>query len=152
MSLPPTPKRRAEDGQAVIFALVVLLLVSIACAVVAADLNLKLRAMREESERAGARWVLDAAIADALAELVVDDGFRGHRQQVGRGEFATTVEMGPDPCCVIVLAQARYLRQNAAAQAVVALTGGVRVVRWQRLPAGRGGEDVGKGGSGHGGW
>src|SRR6185436_20517997 len=60
---------RGERGQALLFALLALLIASMAAAFLAEDLALREKALQEEAARFHVRALLDGALADALARL-----------------------------------------------------------------------------------
>ncbi len=124
-------RRRSESGQALLFALLALLLTSVAAALVAEDLSLRERALQEEAARMHVRALLDGALADALARLAAHDAPR-EREPWGGG--ATTCEsVSFPPNNVRLRVTATYDgRQGAAVALVVIGVDGPRVVSWAR--------------------
>jgi hypothetical protein len=127
--------RRGESGQALLFALLALLIASMAAALVAADLALRERALQEEAARAHVRGLLDGAIADALAREAA------HRPLIDEdawGGGTTTVEKIERPPLQFVLrVTATYKAHRGAAEALVLRTlSGPRVQSWRRLHPG----------------
>ena len=71
------PRSSGEEGHALITALFVLLLVSLAVALVAASLDSAMRGVRHELRSLELTALADAALAEALAHLAQDPGFSG---------------------------------------------------------------------------
>lgn len=126
--------RRGERGQALLFALLALLIASMAAAFVAEDMMLRERAMQEEAARLHVRALLDGALADALARLA-DDRSIEPRQWWGGGR--TDVERIPtdDDQRIRLRVHATYAARHGAAEADVHLLP-VRVLAWRRIHPG----------------
>ena len=127
--------RRRESGQALVLALLALLLASMAAGFVATDLAWRHRALQEEAARAHLRALLDGAFAEALARLDAGLSVIGEeREWGGRGTGGRTVAdaiaLGPRRYRVRV--EASYAGRRGAVEALVA-TAPVRVERWGRV-------------------
>jgi len=128
-------RRHRESGQALLFALLALLIASMAAALVAADLSLRERALQEEAARVHVRGLLDGALADALARvaalrpLLDEDSWGGGRTTAER------IPLGLDDFLLSVTAT--YKAHRGAAEAHVLMTaGGPRVLSWRRVHPG----------------
>jgi len=134
--LPATvARRRGESGQALLFALIALLITSMAAALVAADLSLRERALQEEAARVHLRGLLDGALADSLARLAKHLPVQGEWPWGGGVTTAETYFVGPGRYQVRVTAT--YKARRGAAQALVRLTlDGPVVLQWQRTRPG----------------
>ena len=127
-------RRRGERGQALLFALIALLIASIAAAFLAEDLSLREKALQEEGARFHLRALLDGALADALARLAEGSPL-GSGERWGPG--FTSVEQRPaGRHRVILRVHASYLSRRAAAEALVKIHPEVSVLSWRRIPAG----------------
>jgi hypothetical protein len=129
-------RRRGERGQALLFALIVLLIASIAAALLAEDLSLREKALQEEGARVHLRALLDGALADALARLAehrpLDSGERW-------GAGFTSVERlaaGTDANRIILRVHASYMARRGSAEAEVWLEPQVMVLSWRRIHPG----------------
>ncbi len=127
--------RRSESGQALILALLALLLVSVASALLAGSLLLHLRAARHEAEDIRLVALADAAVAAALAELAASPASRGLTERdFGGGSIASDIDR-PEPERAVVVAWAVYRGRTRRVRAEVRLTAtGPRVVAWRPLP------------------
>jgi hypothetical protein len=122
-----------ERGQALLFALLALLLASMAAAFVAEDMMLREKAMQEESARLHVRALLDGALADALAKL---DAHQPLVDPAPWGGGVTTVEgEAVPPRHAILRVRATWHARSGAAEAYVQLLPEVRVVSWHRTLA-----------------
>ncbi len=127
--------RQAEAGQALLLALVVLVLSLTALALLAAALARGQRSVRDEARELQLIALADAALAEALAHLAQDRYHRGlGERELGDGWIASRVEpLAGDRVRVVVTA--RYGGASRAAEAQVRLTlAGPRVVAWRVLP------------------
>jgi len=126
-------RRRRQNGYALLVALVVLLLVSIALALLAAGLQIRMRLVRQEAQILRLMALSDAALAETLASLNVDPGFDGVAEQpFGGGRISSAVRSLGDNQYE-VLAVALYAGKERAVEAEVVRTPlGVAVVRWER--------------------
>jgi hypothetical protein len=126
--------RRGERGQSLLFALLALLIASMAAAFVAQDLMLRERAMQEEAARLHVRALLDGALADALARLA--DG-RSIEPRLSWGDGRADVEKiegEPVPEGQAILrVYATYAARRGAIEAHV-LMSPVTVLSWRRIP------------------
>jgi hypothetical protein len=127
-----------ERGYALLMALVVTLLVSIALALLAAGLQLRMRLVRQEEQTLQLLALSDAAVAETLSSLTYDPYFDGvEEQSFGGGRIASTVTfLGPGRFEVV--ATATYARRERVVRAEVSRTPeGARVVRWERVVGNR---------------
>ena len=121
-----------QRGFALATALFVLLLVSIALALVAGSLTLHLRLERDEAQSLRRTALADAALAEALAGLAGNAGYSGAGEHpFGGGAIASDVEPLGGGVYRIV-ASAHFAGRGRAAEARVTRSplGEVRVVRW----------------------
>jgi len=126
-------RARGQTGFALLVALVVVLLVSIALGLLAAALQIRMRLVRQEAQTLKLMALSDAALAETLASLTYDAGFEGVAEQTfGGGRIASTVRpLGSNH--YEVLATASYAGKERAVDAeVVRAPAGARVVRWER--------------------
>jgi len=126
--------RRAECGQALLFALLALLIASMAAGFVAEDLILRERALQVEGTRMHVRGILDGALADALARL---EAHRAIPPETRIGDGVARVEREDDGWFVNLWLTASYKGRKGAAFARVLLSNSTppRVVVWRREPA-----------------
>jgi hypothetical protein len=129
-------RRRSESGHALIFALMALLMVSVAGALLAGSLLLHLRAAHHEADDVRLAALADAAVAASLAELAASPASRGLiEREFGGGGIASEIEH-PEPERAVVVARAVYRGRTRRVHAEVRLTAaGPRVVAWRPLPA-----------------
>jgi hypothetical protein len=137
---PSQPGRRREAGPARRGALGVVVFAALAASLVAADLTLRERAMRDEAMRARLRAMLDGEMATALALLA----HRRPQPTAARpwaGGEVSTERQRISPGRYLLRVQARYATLQAAAEAEVVRVPGrlPRVVRFRRLPTTRSG-------------
>ncbi|HSS77545.1 MAG TPA: hypothetical protein VLV54_12470 [Thermoanaerobaculia bacterium] len=127
--------RRGEAGFGLLMALMVLFLVSIALALLAGSLQLRMRLVREDAETVILTALSDAAVAEAVANLAQDPGYAGAREHdFGHGKIATRIS-SPAPGLFDVIATATYAGRTRIVEAEVFRAPGVaRVRRWRRLP------------------
>ena len=124
-----------ESGQALLVALVTLLIAGVTAGLVGTDLSIRHRALREESTRAHLRAMLDGEMATALALLDArqpqPDTPRRWAGGEGRAERTLT---GPGRWYLRV--RVRYHASWAAAEADVVVPAGrpPRVLAYRRLP------------------
>ncbi len=122
-----------QEGYALLVALVVLLLVSIALALLAAGLQIRMRLVRQEAQILRLMALSDAALAETLASLNYDPSFDGLPDQAfGGGRISSSVRpLGTNH--YEVLAVALYAGKERAVDAEVVRTPlGVAVVHWER--------------------
>jgi len=141
--------RRRERGSALLTALLTLFLVSIAIALVAASLQLRMRLVRQEVQTVNLVTLADAALAETLAHIFADASFAGVQQHpLGKGAIRSQVQVleAREPVYkkYEVVATGSYAGKDRAVRAVVERifipsTAEVRVeVRhWQRVTGNR---------------
>jgi hypothetical protein len=128
-------RRAADGGHALLLALVVLLVTSLAGGLVAGALSLEQRQLLRRIESAKVRALLDAALSTAVARITADPHYRGHEEAFGDGRIAIEAEStGKATVSLVVLVD--YRARGAAGRATVALLteDGPKVVRWEALP------------------
>ena len=126
--------RRGERGQALLFALLALLIASMAAAFLAEDLGLREKALQEEGARVHLRVLLDGALADALARLAEHRPLEsGERWGAG---FTSVERIPAGPNRATLRVHASYLARRGSAEADVLLAPRVRVLSWRRIHPG----------------
>jgi hypothetical protein len=127
--------RRGERGQSLLFALLALLIASMAAAFLAEDLALREKALQEEAARFHLRALLDGALADALARLA--DG-RSLESEERWGAGFTSVERRPGEREYeeVLRVHATYMARRGAAEALVRVEPRVMVLAWRRVHPG----------------
>jgi hypothetical protein len=125
--------RAGERGQALLFALLALLIASMAAAFVAEDLMLRERAMQEEAARLRVRALLDGALADALARLADDRAIEPRLWWGGGRTDVERDESGMPPGQAVLRVYATYAARRGAAEARVLIVPSVRVLSWRRI-------------------
>lgn len=125
---------RRESGQVLIVALVTALLVGVAASLVAASLALEARHAIAEGKRVRLTAIADAAVAEALAHLSVDQGFPGEPEgELGGGSYESSIHnLGPGLLEIRVVARVGG-RQRRVRVVARLRHGGPRVELWQRL-------------------
>ena len=130
---------RRQAGQALVLALLALFLASLAASLVAMDLGIRQRALRDEGVRAHLRGLLDGALAEALARLdarfsVGESTDWPAPREVHARSGATVTERRGDRLEVWVWAT--WAGRSAGAQAAVWAPHGERprVLAWRRVP------------------
>jgi hypothetical protein len=126
--------RAGERGQALLFALLALLIASMAAAFVAEDLALREKALQEEAARFHLRTLLDGALADALARLAERRPLESE-ERWGAG-FTSVESRDAGGSNVILRVRATYLTRVGAAEALVQLRPEVVVLSWRRIHPG----------------
>jgi type II secretory pathway pseudopilin PulG len=127
--------RRGESGFALLTALLVIVLLSIALGLLAASLQLRMRMVRDDAESVLLSALSDAALAEALANLAQSAYYSGSPEhKFGGGLIASRVE--PAGTGVFdVIATAAFAGRTRIVQAEVLRTPGTaRVRRWRRAP------------------
>jgi hypothetical protein len=127
-------RRPAESGIAVLAALLVLLLVSLASALVMASLELRMRVVQQEARRVHLSALSDAAIAETVAELSRNRGYPGIPRRsfddgwlessvvdLGTGRRQVTARAGYGGWTETVQVEARFTPTSA------------RILGWRRL-------------------
>lgn len=126
--------RRGENGQALLFALLALLIASMAAAFLAEDLALREKALQEEAARIHLRALLDGALADALARLADHQPLESEERW---GAGFTTVESIPTTEDRVTLrVTATYMARRGSVEADVILVPQVAVLSWRRTHPG----------------
>lgn len=126
-------RRARERGYALLVTLVVIFLLSIALALLASALQIRMRLVRQEAQTLKLIALSDAVLAETLASLTYDPDFSGVTEQsFGGGTIASTVRpLGTNR--YEVLATAVYAgKQRAVDAEAVRTPQGARVVRWER--------------------
>jgi hypothetical protein len=127
---------RCEAGFALPGALLAIFLVSVALALVATSLELRMRLVQRESRSLTLTALSDAALAETLAHLSENAAFRGALEHpFGGGSLKSEVR----PLSAVrfeVEATATYAGRARTVEAeVIRLPGeAARVVRWRRVP------------------
>ena len=116
-------------------ALIVMILVGAAAALVAASLRLRNRLSQQEIHRVRLVSLSDAALAEALAHLDEDPGFRGRAvHRFDRGTISSRVTR-LSRSRVVILATAKVGSRTRTVRAEVEIGGRhPRLVEWRRLP------------------
>jgi len=130
------PAHRGEAGFGLLMALMVLFLVSIALALLAGSLQLRMRLVREDAETVILTALSDAAVAEAVAHLAQDPNYPGEgAHDFGHGKISTVVTQ-ISPSLYDVVATARYATRTRTVEAEVFRAPGTvaHVRRWRRLP------------------
>lgn len=125
---------RSGRGYALLIALVVVFLISVALALLAASLALRMRLVRDEVRATTLTALCDAALAEALSDLAVGRtaGIREH--PFGDGTIGSEVEaLGHEAYSITATAHFAG-RARSAVASVVRDAAGTRVVCWRRLP------------------
>ncbi len=129
-------RRRGESGFALLTAMLVILLVSIALGLLAASLQLRLRMVRDDAENVILSALSDAAVAEAVAHLAESAYYSGSPEHdFGGGRIASQVT--PLGTAIFgVVATARFAGRKRVVEAEVFRPPGAapRVRRWRRLP------------------
>ena len=127
--------RRSEAGYALLTAMLVLFLLSIALGLLAESLQLRLRLVREDGTSVILAALSDAAVAEAVANLAQSADYPGSPEHAfGGGKIASRV-LPMSPGIFDVVAQASYGSRNRTVEAeVFRVPGTARVRRWRRLP------------------
>ena len=130
------PARRGEAGFGLLVALMVLFLLSIALALLAGSLQIRMRLVREDAETVILSALSDAAVAEAVANLAQNPAYPGAgAHDFGHGKIATVVtQLGPGVFDVV--ATATYATRTRSVEAEVFRAPGVvaHVRRWRRRP------------------
>jgi hypothetical protein len=127
--------RNGESGYALLTAMLVIFLLSLALGLLAASLQLRLRLTREDGESVILSALSDAAVAEAVANLAQSAGYPGSAEHpFGGGRIASRV-VPTSPGIFDVIATAAYGSRNRTVEAeVFRVPGTARVRRWRRLP------------------
>lgn len=131
----PTSQRHGERGQALLFALLALLIASMAAAFVAEDMMLRERAKQAEAARLHVRALLDGGLADALARLA-DSRSIEPRQWWGGGRIDVASRPTGFPNRIYLRVDATYAARRGAVEAEVLTSPSVAVLSWRRIHPG----------------
>jgi len=126
---------RGESGYALLTALLVIFLLSIALSLLAASLQLRMRIVREDAETVILSGLSDAAVAEAVANLAASGYYYSGSPEhtFGDGKITSTVEP-ESPGLYNVVATATYAGRKRAVEVEIFRAPGVaRVRRWRRL-------------------
>jgi hypothetical protein len=137
VSVPRSRKSRkpGESGYALLTALLVIFLLSIALALLAASLQLRMRLVSEDGVSVTLSALSDAAVAETLANLAQSGSYTGSAEHdFGGGRIGSeVVPLGPGVYDVV--ATAKYSRRRRVVEAVVfRAPGSAQVQRWRRRP------------------
>jgi hypothetical protein len=117
-------------------ALMVLFLLSIALALLAESLQIRMRLVREDAETVILTALSDAAVAEAVANIAQNPGYTGApAHDFGHGKLSTEVSsLGPG--LFEVVATATYAGRTRTVEAEVFRAPGIvaHVRKWRRLP------------------
>ena len=125
---------RSEQGYALLAAVLVVFLLSIALALLGASLQLRMRLVREDGKTVILGALSDAAVAEALAHLAQSASYSGSPEhEIGGGRISSQVE--PVGAGIYdVVATATFGGRSRVVQAeVVREPGRARVRFWRRL-------------------
>lgn len=127
--------REGESGYALLTALLVIFLLSIALALLAASLQIRMRLVREDGVSVTLSALSDAAVAETLANLAQSGSYTGSPEHdFGGGRIGSAVVL-LSPGVYDVVATAKYARRRRLVEAVVFRAPGiVQVQGWRRLP------------------
>ena len=130
-----SPLRRRESGYALLTALLVIFLLSIALALLAASLQLRMRLVREDGVSVILSALSDAALAETLANLAQSGAYTGTAEHdFGGGRIGSAVVL-LSPGVYDVVATAKYAQRRRRVEALVFRAPGyAQVQRWRRLP------------------
>lgn len=128
-------RRRSESGHALVLALLVLLMVSVAGGLLAGSLLLHLRTARFEADGVRLAALADAAVAASLAELAASPGSRGViERDFDGGRIASEIGR-PGPGRAVIVARVAYRGRVRRVLVEVRLgAAGPRVIAWRPLP------------------
>ncbi len=137
--------RRRERGYALLSAVLVVFLLSIALALLGASLQLRMRLVREEGKTVILGALSDAAVAEALANLAQSASYSGAPEhELGGGRIGSQVEpLGAGIYDVVATASFGGRRRVVHAE-VVREPGVARVRFWRRPPLPEGEEGKSK--------
>jgi type II secretory pathway component PulK len=131
--------RRRERGYALLSAVLVIFLLSIALALLGASLQLRMRLVRDEGRTVILGALSDAAVAEALANLAQSGSYSGSPEhELGGGRIGSQVAfLGAGIYDVVATASFGGRRRVVQAE-VVRGPGTARVRFWRRLPGEQG--------------
>ncbi len=123
-----------EAGYALLVALMVVFLVSVALSLIALSLAVRMTGARQEARGVTLSALCDAALAETLAGLATGGAGAVTTHPFAGGEIGSQVEW-ISPQQFLVTATATYGgRARTVVASVVRDSQGTRVVHWQRLP------------------
>lgn len=127
--------RRQEKGYALLAAVMVIFLLSIALALLGASLQLRMRLVREEGKTVILGALSDAAVAEALANLAQSGSYSGSSEhELGGGKIGSQVEPLGAGVYNVVATAAFGGRKRVIQAEVLRKPGEARVRFWRRLP------------------
>jgi type II secretory pathway pseudopilin PulG len=131
----PRSYKSGESGYALLTALLVIFLLSIALALLAASLQIRMRLVREDGASVTLSALSDAALAESLANLAQSGSYTGSEEHdFGGGRIRSGVVL-LSPGVYDVVAIAKYGQRRRVVEALVFRAPGyVQVQRWRRLP------------------
>ena len=126
--------RRRQEGQALILALVVVLLGALTLTLIGSSLFLRMRLAQEEARRVQLQALLDGAVAQSLAELASDPSFRGlEPMELGTGVISSEIEELPSLVRITARAQLG-VRSRAIEVEALSMGAGPIVSQWRLVP------------------
>lgn len=126
-------RRRACDGHVLVLALFVLLVVTLASALLAQVLAGRQAMQRREVVRVKLDLLVDGVVADTLAQLARDPAFTGvSRVQRGPGEVWSTVRRGSEGDWGIEAGARLGASQRGVRVKASPAVAGPRIVSWAR--------------------
>jgi hypothetical protein len=130
----PAAIRRREGGQALLFALIVLLVLGLSLALLALSMRVRLEEQQREVRRVRLAQLLDGVVAETLAQLARDPRFGGIAQRSSPAGGEASSEVAPVTPRVVRIEAAARLGPRRARVTVVAevLPGPPRILRWRR--------------------
>lgn len=130
-------RRRAEEGQALLVALLTLFMVSVALSLAASALALHQKAVQDEVRDVKLRAHTDAALARTLAELRRNRNYGGIPEEDFDGGWIASKVEAVSGLMVRIEARAGYADKEQAVSADVRMPlGGLpRVTSWERMAA-----------------
>lgn len=127
-------RKESESGFALVTALLAVFLLSVALALVATSLQIRMNMVRQEARSLTLTALSDAALAETLAHLAIDATYRGvAAHPFGGGTIGSEV-VRVDTRRYVVRATASYAGVERAVRAtVLRLPEGTQVVSWSRV-------------------
>ena len=127
-------KRGEESGFALVTALLAVFLLSVALALVATSLQIRMNMVRQEARSLTLTALSDAALAETLAHLAIDATYRGVAAHPFGGGSIESEVVRVDTRRYEVRAFASYAGAERAVRAeVLRLPEGTQVVSWSRV-------------------
>lgn len=128
--------RRGESGTALVMALLVLFLLSVALALLAESLQVRMRLTRDETESVVLGSLSDSALEEAMAALEQDPNYGGTpKHDFGGGTLQSSV-LSLGPGLYDITGTATYAGHHRVVEAQVFRSGGggISVRHWRRVP------------------